>query len=245
MEAVNVARWVALVAAFVMGAVAEWKLGVAVGLDVYTAALLPLTLDVYGFAAFKTGYRLHVTCAVTVMFAAQAVSHLLTLGAAPWHMVALSIAVSGIAPGVSLACHRIGDRVVAVDAVDAPETVPASCVTTTAREGVRPSTVVVDELHEWAEVEVPAETVDVPAETVEVPAETVEVPSPVSGRVDAVDVPADDAEALRSKAEIAAEGLRLKNELGSWTAAADAMGISRQWLAQCRKASGIGVSVPA
>lgn len=244
MEAVNVARWVALVAAFVMGAVAEWKLGVAVGLDVYTAALLPLTLDVYGFAAFKTGYRLHVTCAVTVMFAAQAVSHLLTLGAAPWHMVALSIAVSGIAPGVSLACHRIGDRVAEVDAVDAPETVPASCVTTTAREGVRPSTVVVDELHERAEAEVPAETVDVQAETVDVPVVR-EVPSPVSGRVDVVDVPADDAEALRSKAEIAAEGLRLKNELGSWTAAADAMGISRQWLAQCRKASGIGVSVPA
>lgn len=237
MEAVNAARWVALVAAFVMGAVAEWKLGVAVGLDVYTAALLPLTLDVYGFAAFKTGYRLHVTCAVTVMFAAQAVSHLLTLGAAPWHMVALSIAVSGIAPGVSLACHRIGDRVAEVDAVDAPETVPASYMTTTTREGVRPSTVVVDELHEWAEAEVPAETVDVPVVR--------EVPSPVSGRVDAVDVPADDAEALRSKAEIAAEGLRLKNELGTWTAAADAMGISRQWLVQCRKASGIGVSVSA
>lgn len=244
MEAVNAARWVALVAAFVMGAVAEWKLGVAVGLDVYTAALLPLTLDVYGFAAFKTGYRLHVTCAVTVMFAAQAVSHLLTLGAAPWHMVALSIAVSGIAPGVSLACHRIGDRVAEVDAVDAPETVPASCMSNAAREGVRPSTVVVDELHERAEAEVPAETVDVPAETVDVPVVR-EVPSPVSGRVDAVDVPADDAEALRSKAEIAAEGLRLKNELGTWTAAADAMGISRQWLVQCRKASGIGVSVSA
>lgn len=244
MEAVNAARWVALIAAFVMGAVAEWKLGVAVGLDVYTAALLPLTLDVYGFAAFKTGYRLHVTCAVTVMFAAQAVSHLLTLGAAPWHMVALSIAVSGIAPGVSLACHRIGDRVAEVDAVDAPETVPASYMTTTTREGVRPSTVVVDELHERAEAEVPAETVDVPAETVDVPVVR-EVPSPVSGRVDVVDVPADDAEALRSKAEIAAEGLRLKNELGTWTAAADAMGISRQWLVQCRKASGIGVSVSA
>jgi len=116
---VTVARWVSLIAAFIMGAVAEWKLGLAVGLDEFTAALLPLTLDVWGFAAFATGRKWHVTGALAAMFGAQAVSHLLELGQAPAHMVALSVAVSAIAPGVSLACHRLGNAV-----ADVPE--PAS-----------------------------------------------------------------------------------------------------------------------
>lgn len=108
---VPAARWISLIAAFVIGAVAEYHLGIAVGLDTYTAALLPLTLDVWGFAAFATGRRWHVAGALAAMFLAQATSHLLELErGTPAHIVVLSVAVSAVAPGVSWACHRLGQE---------------------------------------------------------------------------------------------------------------------------------------
>lgn len=108
MKTITAARWVSLVAAFIVGAVAEYKLARQVGYDQYTAALLPLVLDVWGFAAFRSGRTWHVVGALSAMFLTQMVSHLLTLGEAPALMVILSIAVSAIPPAVSLACHRLG-----------------------------------------------------------------------------------------------------------------------------------------
>jgi len=220
MKTVTVARWISLIAAFVVGAVAEWKLGVAVGWDPYTAALLPLVLDVWGFAAFRTGRTWHVTGALGAMFATQTVSHLLELGEGPALMVALSIAVSAIPPAVSLACHRLG---VESSTVDAPaETVTASprvVETTTAtpeRDGYRPTFAIVDEVHDWTP------PVDAPAETVDVP---------VTATVDTVDA----ADVAPSKAQLAAEGAALMAQGMTKTAAAEALGITRQWLHKCMK----------
>lgn len=235
MEAVNAARWVALVAAFVMGAVAEWKLGVAVGLDVYTAALLPLTLDVYGFAAFKTGYRLHVTAAVTAMFAAQAVSHLLTLGDAPAHMVALSVLVSGIAPGVSLACHRIGDRLAAAKSAEVTAETPAEVTpvddvvsTVWGNTMVEVTSPVSDRVYV---AETPAESVTVP---VDAPAESEATEAAEVGDVEETDAPAGDR-----KMWLAARGAELIAQGLSKAAAARELGVSRQWLHTCMRDAGL------
>lgn len=101
------AQWVALLAAFIIGAVAEYRLAVRVGYDQYTAGLLPFVLDVWGFAAMRSGRTPHIVGALLAMFGVQTVSHLLDMAHTPAHMVALSIAVSAIPPMVSLACHRM------------------------------------------------------------------------------------------------------------------------------------------
>lgn len=114
MQTITAARWISLLAAFIWGAVAEFHLATAVGADQYTAVLLPVVLDVYGFAAMRAARTPHIAGALVTMFATQMVSHLLTMGEAPRHMVALAIGVSAIPPAVSLACHRLGvERVTA------------------------------------------------------------------------------------------------------------------------------------
>jgi len=120
----TVAQWVALLAAFIIGAVAEYRLAVRVGYDQYTAALLPFVLDVWGFAAMRSGRTAHIIGALFAMFGVQTVSHLLDMAHTPAHMVALSIAVSAIPPMVSLACHRMtrhADKAAATPAETTPE----------------------------------------------------------------------------------------------------------------------------
>lgn len=117
------AQWVALLAAFIIGAVAEYRLAIRVGYDQYTAGLLPFVLDVWGFAAMRSGRTPHIVGALLAMFGVQTVSHLLDMAHTPAHMVALSIAVSAIPPMVSLACHRMAYH--AGKAADTPaETTP-------------------------------------------------------------------------------------------------------------------------
>ena len=243
MRSLNAARWVSLLAAFVMGAVAEWKLGLAVGLDPYTAALLPLIVDVYGFAAFRSRLRGHVAAALSVMFAAQATSHLLELGSAPGHMVALSILVSAVPPGVSLACHRMGERLVAV-ATEASEGANAAVKPSPAGEMARD--IGGDTARE--ELPRPVATVNTPAagagdtvdtgdtsavDAVDVPDDTVSV---------SVDMPTDLDPSLARKISLASNAVRLRQEKGlTWSDAAKALGISRQYLATCRRETGIGV----
>ena len=118
------AQWVALLAAFIIGAVAEYRLAIRVGYDQYTAALLPFVLDVWGFAAMRSGRTMHIVGALLAMFGVQMVSHLLDMTHTPAHMVALSIAVSAIPPTVSLACHRMAhhaDKAAAAPAETTPE----------------------------------------------------------------------------------------------------------------------------
>lgn len=116
------AQWVALLAAFIIGAVAEYRLAIRVGYDQYTAALLPFVLDVWGFAAMRSGRTPHIVGALLAMFGVQTVSHLLDMAHTPAHMVALSIAVSAIPPMVSLACHRMAHH--AGKAADTTEPTP-------------------------------------------------------------------------------------------------------------------------
>lgn len=235
---ITFARWVSLVAAFVWGAVAEYNLAVAVGADQYTAVLLPLVLDVYGFAAMKSGRTSHITGALAAMVATQTVSHLLTVGDAPKHVIGLSIAISALVPAVSLACHRLGVNDNPADAEPETDDAPHAFTASTAREGFRADFAIVDEIQRWQ----PAGSM-----TARMPVDTVPVTEVTP---DDNDDTADDADdntpvdtGSMSKAEIAARGVQLKAELGTWAAAADAMGITRQWLSQCRKESGIGVSV--
>lgn len=236
MNAINLARWVALVSAFVMGAVAEWKLGVAVGLDVYTAALLPLTLDVWGFAAFKSGRKTHVTGAITAMFAAQAVSHLLELGSAPAHMVALSVLVSAIAPGVSLACHRLEEVVTVAETVTAPEATPVDApeVAVTAPVETVPAVVDAPAAPVTAEVSPVVDVAETVLSSVDVPAETVTAPvvAEVSPVDDADDAPMSTLDIAARAAELIAGGM-------SKTAAAGEMGLSRQWVHKCMRTHGL------
>lgn len=234
MRSLNAARWVSLLAAFVMGAVAEWKLGLAVGLDPYSAALLPLIIDVYGYAAFKARRRAHVMTALALMFAAQTASHLLEVGEAEAHLVALMIFVSAVAPGVSWLCHNLGET-----EEEAPA--PESCQPSPAGEMTRD--IGGDTVHE--ELTRPADAVNTPAvgavDTVDTSAvdavDTGDTPT-----VDAVDTPTDIDPSLARKISLATDAVRLRQEKGlTWSDAAKALGISRQYLAACRRETGIGV----
>lgn len=218
MKTVTVARWVSLIAAFIWGAVAEYRLATAVGADQYTAVLLPLVLDVWGFAAMRVGRTWQIAGALATMFGTQMVSHLLTLGQAPGRMVALSIAVSAIPPAVSLACHRLGHEATAVDTVDDSYA---------ARKAER-----------FAEIYTP----DAPVDTLEgTRGRFVVNPVPEWTRADdkaadayVAEVTADDTvDAAPSKAEYAAKGAELIASGLSKTAAAERLGISRQWLHKC------------
>lgn len=221
MKSITVARWVSLIAAFVWGAVAEYKLATAVGADQFTAALLPVVLDVYGFAAFRMGRTAHVTGALTAMFATQMVSHLLTLGASNVLHVALSIGVSAIPPAVSLACHRLGEHAPADDTVSAPAAsvdAPAELDLTTVVPAF-PATVTTVDAPVYVSEGDTLTAVSVPVDTV------AETPAQIAGE--------------RSKAELAARGAELIAELGTKTAAAAELGISRQWLHRCMVESGL------
>jgi hypothetical protein len=213
------ARWISLVAAFFWGAVAEYHLGTAVGADKITAALLPLVVDVYGFAAMKTGRTPHVVGALAAMFGTQMAAHLLAMGAATKGMTALSIAVSALPPAVSLACHRLGGHAPAVDAE--PVTVTAECVT----------------------VDTPVEPVTVPAVTAILDAvDTVDTPAapvvpPAAPRV----APVVETAGEMTKREYAVKGAELIAQGFTKTDAAAELKISRQWLHRCMTTEGVTV----
>ena len=227
-RAINTARWVSLICAFIWGAVAEWRLGMAVGVDPYTAGLLPLTLDVYGFAAFRSGYRAHVYSALLAMFASQAVSHVLELHDAEWHRVALAVAVSAIAPGASLACHRMGDRLLRE---------------ATAQETAGDTAASPVESPQVSSVDTAAEDATVAVLSV---ASVDSVPDDDTGGVHAASAAEDTpTEQHLSKEEIAAMAVRLRREnpQRSWDdiAASIGRGYRRQWVHRCMKETGITV----
>lgn len=220
MISVQFARIVSLLAAFVMGAVAEWKLGIAVGMDPYTSALIPATLDVWGFAAFATGRKWHVIGALSAMFAAQTVSHLLQLGHAESHIVALAILVSAIAPGVSFACHLLGrDDDTSAETVSIPTPEPVS---------VSPA----NDAGNDTENDIETTAVDTADD-----AEVIDATNAPQYVVYA-GAPVPLAE-KRSKADIAAAGCALIRQGYTKTAAAAELGVTRQWLHKCMTETGI------
>lgn len=225
---ITVARWVSLIAAFVWGAVAEYHLGTAVGADKITAGLLPLVLDVYGFAAMRAGKTRHIAAALAGMAGTQTVAHLLAMGDKPKHMIALSIVVSTGVPAVSLACHRLGEHTSTVGAENDSDDTAKTVETSTAVNGYSADYAIVDETHKWVSP-APA-TVD----TVPVTAYT-----PVTAILDA----ADNGDAINTdgwtKRELAVKGAELIAQGMTKAAAAQRMGITRQWLHQCMKAESI------
>lgn len=251
---ITAARWISLIAAFFWGAVAEYHLGIAVGADVYTACLLPLTLDVYGFAAMKSARTLHVAGALVTMFGAQTAAHLLALGSAPEYMTALTIVVSAVPPSVSLACHRLGVKRVTVDAAaETPDVISLETVRDLVASQAMPSNTV-DALpatphREWkaaahtaaysggpvdASVDASPVIVDAPAErTGRFVVAPVTVDAPVETPVADVTRPVSTVDMTR--ADYAREGARLIAAGHTKTYAAETLGISRQWLHACMR----------
>ncbi|GGQ07983.1 hypothetical protein BKA00_007455 [Actinomadura coerulea] len=222
---ITAARWISLIAAFVMGAVAEYRLAVMLGYDKYTAGLLPLVLDVYGFAAFKVRNRVHSAAAMLAMFAVQMVSHLMTMGHGNYVHVVLSIGLSAIAPAVSFACHRLGETPEA----DMPEVfaeLPAEAFAPVLMpEPVHP---IVEPIPAEVFAATPA---DIREQLARLDAEAAKRVIP--GEDDEQDAP-EDADASPSMAETAARARELLPAHGNnKTKVAREMGISRTWLYTC------------
>jgi hypothetical protein len=224
---ITTARWVSLIAAFIWGAVAEYHLATGVGADRYTAILLPLVLDVYGFAAMRKGRTFHVVGAMLGMFGTQMVSHLLTLGQAPGYRVALTIGVSAIPPAVSLACHRLGENDNSGDTVDTETATEATPVDTVPVAAYTPATETVDVVD--AAVAAPAPLPSTPAR---------EEMTLVIAEAHGADV--IDTEGW-SKRELAVKGAELIANGATKTEAATKLGITRQWLHACMKSESVTV----
>ncbi|MDX3135409.1 hypothetical protein PV367_37735 [Streptomyces europaeiscabiei] len=115
---------IALLAALVATASAEYELARAVGFGEFTAACVPAALDVYALRAFSV--RRDVPAVVAALILTNALAHLVSSGLLPVGVL-LVVAVSAIAP---LVLWR-------VKALSAPESVPQ--VSPVAREPQAPA----------------------------------------------------------------------------------------------------------